>query len=302
MERTTRNGITTQAEITIEWGADWLTPPAEDLLATLEENVRRGARYNAGESFAIGCSTLSFAKKEDGSLSLPGVDHAFRTLSHQRFVAESFGFAERMAVPRSTDRAVVCSDLGRGMPRFMLVRSQPAFDGDSGWFASCGDMDHDHDDADELSTISIAEVISKKAALAEFLALPASTAILFDMGKFGLMHDGEDVKPARDSYFARKLARTDAPTFDDDILALITEHRLSEASRLACERYTMIYGIASQWVLAVHAKAPNKPTDELITSFARANRIIDAQMLHRELHGSSVMQSVRAVEAIAKAS
>lgn len=302
MKRTTRHGIVTQAELTIEWNSDWLNAAADDLIATLEENVRRGSRYLEGESFAIGCSTLRFAKNTDGTLLLAAVDRALRTMTHQRFVAESFGVVSRIAIPRSSDRALICSDLGKGLPRYMLVRSTSAFNGDSGWSASCGDPDHDHENADELSTITIDELISKKPALSEFLGLPAGTALLFDMGKFGLMLDGNDLKAAPDSYFARKRSRTDAPTFEADILELVDEHRLSDASALACERYTVDYGMAAVWIDAAHAKSPNKPTDETIASLARANRTVDAIMMYRELHGTNLMQAKRAVAQMAKAS
>jgi hypothetical protein len=53
------------------------------------------------------------------------------------------------------------------------------------------------------------------------------------MGKLDLMLDGNDVKPARDSYFARKQSRIEAPAFDADILALVDAAQKKIASRAA---------------------------------------------------------------------
>jgi hypothetical protein len=163
----------------------------ESLLGWIEEEVAGGRRFLPEQTVQVGWAALQIRQRADGTLALfePDfqsmpirfVDSVSNTMLHMllhKWVAESLGLAEELAIPSLQESAVICSDFG-STDGFIMSRLTPQ-GADSGWFFGCNNETHDHQTVDTLQRISLYEAaVRKDDRIIPFLGLPPDTLIAF---------------------------------------------------------------------------------------------------------------------------
>jgi hypothetical protein len=173
---------------------DWFIQSIEAMLA-------RGAKFKAGQTFGLGWAVLTFVDTGKGVLAFQeldgsgdpekrsrGVTRSLTALRLQKSVAESFGLEKELEFPNQRQTAIACKKLDADKA-IVLSRDLPEED-DSGWFISCTQKNHDHDDDKNIDVKSLYELATDFPRLLPYLALPSGVMVLIDGDKIKAQ-DGE---------------------------------------------------------------------------------------------------------------
>jgi hypothetical protein len=181
-------------------------------MRTLEEWVQAGERFKNGETVQFGWSVLMVRANSDDTLSLlepdfchmpiQWVDSVTSTIRHlrlQKDVCESFFDAETANFPSLRYPCIVCTRVQEA--RDVVMERHEPDDLDSGWFLGCLREDHDHEDAQQLSRVSLYEAVLQNPAALPYVALPPGAMLHVGDGEVrALFHDGERLQPRKGSY------------------------------------------------------------------------------------------------------
>jgi hypothetical protein len=193
-------------------GAAVIEPDIAFLLRTLEEWVQAGERFGDGETVQLGWCLLTVRVNEDNTLSLlePDfrrmpilwVDSVTSTLRHlraQKDVCESFFDPTAVCFPTLTQSCIVCTHLPEAQ-QLVMERHEPVA-ADSGWFLGCHGNTHDHNDARNLSRVSLYEAALQNPETIPYLALPPAVLLHVTAdGLRGIFHEGKALQPKDGSY------------------------------------------------------------------------------------------------------
>jgi hypothetical protein len=185
------------------------------LITTLEGMVSAGQRFKDGETIQVGWGTLRVRRNRDKSLSLlepdfrktpiKWVESVTTTILHlrrQKDVCESYFSASALLFPSLRESCITCTSLADA-DSVLMDRSEPR-GGESGWFLGCADDDHDHNNPDHLTRLSLYKAALCSPVSIPFLALPSE--VLLEVGADGvpsvLFSRGKRLKPRSGSYVA----------------------------------------------------------------------------------------------------
>ena len=118
----------------------------------------------------------------------------------QVFMLDSVSLRQQMQMPSVVQSLIACTRYSA--PNFIMVRSDPTQERDSGWFVGCLDKDHDHNDTANLQCISLYEAYLNQRGIQGFVAFPSGIMIVMDR-KTGLSivnSDDEPLKVLPDSF------------------------------------------------------------------------------------------------------
>jgi hypothetical protein len=199
-------------------------PEAESFLEGLNAMIDGGSMFRAGETFRMGWSTMRFVDFGGGRLAFEeldgsgtpgaftrGVSRTLIATRLQRSVIESFGLPDdAMDFPSVQQSAIVCTELDPDGALFMH-RLEPLNRTDSGWFFSCQNEAHDHNDPKTLVNDSLYAHACRNQAVLPFLALPVGSRVLLSSDgrveeAFGPDERELVVQPG--SYLAQRAGRT----------------------------------------------------------------------------------------------
>jgi hypothetical protein len=155
----------------------------EWLVATTEQEIETGQRYQSGEMAQIGWMLTSVRQYDERSLTfwepdfqgmpIEWIHSSTRTLLHlrvQKDVVRSFPRLGVPVFPSLRDAADVCTSFF-DRASFFIERRNPEGN-HSGWFMGCMDDSHDHEDPSALRLVSLYEVACQRPGIIPFLALP----------------------------------------------------------------------------------------------------------------------------------
>ena len=193
---------------------------AKWFLRFLEDEVASGARYLPGQTLQVGWSITLIKEHPDGALgvfeadmkSMPmnfvdSVTNTLIDLRSQKYVLDSLGFEIPEFFPSMRQSGVVCDNLSSSA-LFSIFRADPQRGHDSGWSICCDDSDHNHNDPQVLSCVSLYEIGCRYPSLIQYLALPAGIAIYGAGGNAPAIYlHEEERRPSEGSYLARLWAR-----------------------------------------------------------------------------------------------
>ncbi len=159
------------------------------LLGYFEQGVAAGKRFLPGQTVQLGWATLRLCARDDGTIGVEersgdgwveSCDQSLMQLWLQKEIAASVGLAGELAFPRQEQMALAC-DRALGVQSWLLTRSLPEGDADSGWMIGCfTDPQHDHALADALVTVPLVQVVERLPFVTQFLALPPGAAVYVD--------------------------------------------------------------------------------------------------------------------------
>jgi len=159
--------------------------------STLEADVLRGSRYQAGETLQIGWMLNSLIQREDGTLgvlepdfkSIPivWVDSVTTTLQHlrlQKAVVESVGFGGQIQYPSILQSGLIGVDLTPQPGRLICDRSEEEGT-DSGWFVGNAETACDYNNPTNLIRLSLYQMSLLVPNVVMFFALPCQCRVVF---------------------------------------------------------------------------------------------------------------------------
>jgi len=165
--------------------------PREDvdwLVLTLEQSVRDGTRYEAGDLIRVGSMLVQtelrgscLFLKEPDLCRMPifwvdGVTHALQILRLQKDTAESLGLGAKIAFPNIRDSLLVGTDIDANDQSLVLERATLS-GSDSGWFIGRDNTHLDYTCPDNLRRVSVYEGYVNWPRISRFMALPEKTRI-----------------------------------------------------------------------------------------------------------------------------
>lgn len=126
---------------------------------------------------------------------VPGVAHTIALLQLQHDAMRRNRVTGDSIHPSPLERAFVCTQVtpeSLGYLRPLTAhRAWPPTPGESGWFVSCCDQEHDHDNPDELAVVHLHHLVERFPGLFPYLAMPVGTALLFEVNQVIIFHPGE---------------------------------------------------------------------------------------------------------------
>ena len=199
-----------QPEILIEYEPQGvIEADVAHLVATLEQMVRSGSRFEPGQSMALGWSLVCFVSRADGRLgfeepdfrSMPiqrvaGLTSTLKHMRLQREVVDSVLSVDEVQFPSLRHGCLVCKEVAE-TGGFMMERAD-AQELDSGWFIGCLNPAHRHDVIENLERVSLYEaVVQRRLPILPWLALPAGTLVCHGDQGLVIQRQGQplEVKP-----------------------------------------------------------------------------------------------------------
>ena len=214
-------------EFTLTFGEPLPVPGIERMLLDyLEGGVAQGLRFEPEETVLLGWAMLRVGARADGTLGLwemdlgaesgwaERVDRSLMQTWQQKELVRSVGLEELVDFPRQLQLGTVCNKVLE-RTSYMLSRSAPADEEDSGWFLGCDDLGHDHDRPENVARVQLLSVVDRLPFLAQFLALPAtSQVVVLGPGRIRaeLWHGERKLQPSPGSYLESLNAREPGPS------------------------------------------------------------------------------------------
>lgn len=178
----------------IESDVDWFC-------GTIEKMLAKGSVFKPGQTFGIGWAVLVFTDLGKGLLGLQeldgsghegrfskGVTRALTALRLQKSIAESFGIEDQIEFATQRQTAICCNKLDEG--KAIVLSRDDGDEESSGWFISCTQKNHDHDDDANLKVETLYELTCEFPRLLPYLALPTGVMLMIDGDKIKA-EDGE---------------------------------------------------------------------------------------------------------------
>lgn len=212
---TSRCSAANHPEITLQFAERRLVPIERLLLGYFEKSVASGKRFRPGETVQVGWATFRLCMRADGTLGVEEpeedswverCDRSLMQLWLQKEIVASVGLTSRIGFPRQHDVAVACEQV-LASSSFVLARSEPRDEMDSGWFIGCqSEPPHDHQDPHALFAGPLVQIVHHLPFLAQFLALPPGTTVVVLGSTTGIRAtifvDGVELSPREGSYLA----------------------------------------------------------------------------------------------------
>ncbi|BDT86702.1 hypothetical protein FMUAM8_24660 [Nocardia cyriacigeorgica] len=212
-QRRTAAGVAGQTEFTFDYEPEIVTELGiEWLVQWLEESIRAGSRFTAGQTIGLGWLNCYVIERADGTLGLcepdfvnvppilaEGPTLAVTHLWNQREVADSFGLGAELDVPHYVQYAVTCEAF-HDADTVVMHRYEHDED-ESGWFIGCLGEAHDHDD-DTLRSATLYELAVANRAIVGYLGLPQGCTVFVSDGPPEVLRDGEPLEPEPGSLIA----------------------------------------------------------------------------------------------------
>jgi len=213
MEFRTNTGLERgQPEIVIRCDNSIPIPDIEWLVTLLEQSVRNGAAYNAGELVQVGWmlnrleglgrDALLLREPDLQTLPLAWTDGVTTTLRHlrlQKDTADSLGLGDSMQIPTIRDSAILGVDVARGVESVVLERTE-AKGTDSGWFIGNLASRLDYNDAGNLHRVSLYEAAIECPSIVMFMALPFGITVRYSKGDISVSRAGATIPPLSQSF------------------------------------------------------------------------------------------------------
>jgi hypothetical protein len=166
-----------------------IEPDVQWFLHGLEQSVANGERFSNGQTFQVGWMLTLIRENEEGSLSIlepdmkqfpiawvDSVSHTLSQLRTQKDVVESVLPADELCFPSILESAIICNRLGK--THNLLMDRSTLSNRDSGWFCGCREVDHHHNDVEQLTRVSLFEAAVKyHSGIIPFLALPVGSLV-----------------------------------------------------------------------------------------------------------------------------
>jgi hypothetical protein len=164
-----------------------------DLAETIEEMVETGSVFKPEQTFQVGWMITKVVPFDKTRLTLvepdmkampirwvPGVSETLRQKMVQIYTLDSFSLREKMTPASARESMIVCTKYTA--VDFVMTRSEPN-GRDSGWFVGCFEQDHDHNDAKNLSCISLYEAYLNQRGIQKFLLFPVDSMVVNETAK-----------------------------------------------------------------------------------------------------------------------
>lgn len=186
---------------------DWRDRQAANLLGFIATYVNgQSRRILAGQKLRYGWSLLRFrtCTLEDGEQAAgrlviqelrdplhesepafeDGARRAVELVAAQGNVFAHYHITADAEYPFRTQFALLCDrvpPLGTSLPQPIYAERlwEPDSE-DSGWFISCADPDHDHENAESLGRVHLLHVVERFPRIFPYLALPVTFSLAFD--------------------------------------------------------------------------------------------------------------------------
>lgn len=190
-----------------------------NLLEFIESYIQgQPKRILPGQTFQYGWSLLRFVSDEnsisgaggdvllieeqeslfgfDDVSFVPGVARTMELMQIQHKAMQRNRVTGDVQYPFPAHFALICSRVTpetiRQLRPLSAQRYQEPERPHSGWFVSCCDKSHDHDNPDELGNVHLMHIIKGLPALFPYIAMPVGTALLFEGDKMVVFLPGED--------------------------------------------------------------------------------------------------------------
>ena len=113
---------------------------------------------------------------------VPGMSQMASLAFAQRELAEAYGLADALTPPDYLQRVRVCSGYRTVSGQFVLARSRPLSDNESGWVLRCCKFSHRfepgmHAPADAWEDISVVDLLAARPRLVRYLGLPVGAFV-----------------------------------------------------------------------------------------------------------------------------
>ncbi|MBI0328731.1 immunity protein Imm33 domain-containing protein [Burkholderia plantarii] len=194
--KTNFQGTAAHPNIVVSLPSD-LSFGAHPILAYLEEEVRKGKVFRAGETVQMGWLMLMFKETDAGELevwepcfgAIPivwerGASKTYRQLIVQKSVAELLSVEP--SFPSLVQSVVVSPKFKTS--RDLLMAREPSTGTDSGWLFAA-----DASESDGGRLASLFAIASERPEVIPFLALPPSASVVLKDGRVTIRHGNEEV-------------------------------------------------------------------------------------------------------------
>lgn len=125
----------------------------------------------------------------------PGVARTFALLQLQHEALRRNRITGEAVYPHSSQYALVCARVTpETLPFLRPLQADRAWQPnvrESGWFISCCDREHNHDDPAELAPIHLYHLVEHFPGLFPYLAMPVGTTLIFEESQVIVFRPGE---------------------------------------------------------------------------------------------------------------
>lgn len=150
---------------------------------------------DAGKEFLL-IEEMRYPFSDTDPSYTPGVVRALTLLQLQRDALRRNKVSSDAIYPHRSQLALVCTRVTpeniQSVRPLVAQRYQQPDVRKSGWFISCCDQNHNHDDPDELDQIHLYHLVGAFPGLFPYLAMPVGAALLFEQTYAVVFHPGED--------------------------------------------------------------------------------------------------------------
>ena len=164
-------------------------------IQNLEGLVAGGRVFQPQETFKLGWMTTEVRAYEGSRLTLyepdmkswpirfvPGISESLHQEMMQVFFIDSLAIPrQEMEIPDIRQSAMVCSRYQEARDLF-LARSEPFEKTDSGWFVGCLDDDHDHEEVENLTVVTLYQAFLSRPEIEVWASFPRGTLIALEEG------------------------------------------------------------------------------------------------------------------------
>ncbi|GHO57406.1 hypothetical protein [Ktedonobacter robiniae] len=127
---------------------------------------------------------------------VPGVIRAMELIQIQHKAMQRNQVTGDVQYPSSTHFALICSRVTpEAIQQLRPLSAQRLWEPEgqhSGWFFSCCDQSHDHDNPDELHRGHLLHLVKGLPAFFPYIAMPVGAALLFEENKVVIFPPGEE--------------------------------------------------------------------------------------------------------------
>lgn len=149
----------------------------------------------------LGPDALEIEEKQhpfslDDSSYTPGIDRTVSLLQLQHETLRRNHVTGDAVYPSSSHLTIICKrvtpETVQDLRPLMAHRAWQPSTRESGWFISCCDHDHDHNNSGELATIHLQHLVKRFPGLFPYIAMPVGMQLLFEKKQAIIFHPGEE--------------------------------------------------------------------------------------------------------------
>ncbi|WP_254511059.1 immunity protein Imm33 domain-containing protein [Anatilimnocola floriformis] len=179
------------AEFVLEAKHDYLQQTLQSVGTTIEQMVASGSRFKPNQTFQIGLSQTMVKPFDQWRLTLvepdmvsfpiawtSGISWTVQQLFLQSSCLGSVGLKPELQNVVLNKSLIVCRRYAEA--GFLMHRSEPSDQNDSGWYLGCNDEGHNHDDPRNLERVSLYAALLRQPSIGAFLTFPFESEIQID--------------------------------------------------------------------------------------------------------------------------